>query len=191
MTVVVQVEGLKALDAALGQLPKSIGKSVLNRTLIKAGQPIADAAKAAAPVDTGDLRDSIKVSARTKNTVGKAEFGAAMRAGLGVGAARAALRDARRAAGPSSFAEMFVGPETRKGVIRYAHLIEFGKHNAPAEPYMRPAWDANKDRALAIIRAELGNEIIAAARRVARGKRYSADIKYQASMAALLAHEAG
>lgn len=190
MSVTVKVEGLKELDVALGFLPKSIGKSVLKRTLVKAAEPIKDAARAYAPHDTGNLQNSIEVSSRIKNTVGKAEYAAAMRGGLGIGAARQALRDARRMAGPASFAEMYVGPARGKGVIRYAHLQEFGTRKMPAHPYMRPAWDGNKDRALAIIKAELGNQIIAAAKRVGRGKRYTNEIKSSASIAALLAHEA-
>jgi HK97 gp10 family phage protein len=121
------------------------------------------------------------VSARLKNKVGMAEFGAALKAGLGIGAARSALRDARRAAGGGSFAEMYVGPSLGKGVLRYAHLQEFGTSNHAAHPFMRPAWDSEKDNALSIIRRELGNEIMAAARRVGRSKRYGADIKYRAS----------
>jgi HK97 gp10 family phage protein len=191
MSVSVQVSGLKELDRALGELPKSVAKATLVRTLKKAGEPIAQAARAAAPIDDGTLRDSIVVSARLKNKVGMAEFGAAMRAGLGIKTARAALRDARRAAGGKSFAEMYVGPARGKGVIRYAHLQEFGTSKHAAHPYMRPAWDAEKDNALRIIRAELGNEIIKAARRVGRSKRYGADIKYRASMAALMAYEIG
>jgi HK97 gp10 family phage protein len=191
MSITVQVSGLKDLDRALGELPKSVAKATLVRTLKKAGEPIAQAARAAAPIDDGTLRDSIVVSARLKNKVGMAEFGAAMKAGLGVGAARAALRDARRAAGGGSFAEMYVGPSLGKGVLRYAHLQEFGTSNHSAHPFMRPAWDSEKDAALSIIRRELGNEIMAAARRVGRSKRYGADIKYRASMAALMAYEIG
>jgi HK97 gp10 family phage protein len=191
MSVSVQVSGLKELDRALGELPKSVAKATLVRTLKKAGEPIARAARAAAPIDDGTLRDSIVVSARLKNKVGMAEFGAALKAGLGIGAARSALRDARRAAGGGSFAEMYVGPSLGKGVLRYAHLQEFGTSKHAAHPFMRPAWDSEKDNALNIIRRELGNEIMAAARRVGRSKRYGADIKYRASLAAMMAFEVG
>lgn len=193
MRLNVEVSGLAALDKALGELPKATARNVLKRTLVKAGQPIADEAKRLVPVKTGQLRDSIQVSARIKNSVGNAEYSAAMRAGLGKQAAGAALREARRAArGAGSFAEAYVGPARGKGVIRYAHLVEFGGvRNEPPRPYMRPAWDAKQRETLDIIRQELGNEIIKAARRVGRSKKQGADIKYRASIAALLAHEAG
>ena len=113
-----------------------------------------------------------------------------MRAGLGRDAAVSALRQARRdAKGQGSFAEMYVGPA--RGVLRYAHLVEFGTARMAPQPFMRPAWDAKKNEALTIIRNELGNEIIMAARRVGRSKKKSVAIKYRASIAALLAVEAG
>lgn len=192
MRLNVEVSGLAALDKALGELPKATARNVLKRTLVKAGQPIVDEAKRLVPVETGQLRDSIQVSPRIKNKVGNAEYSAAMRAGLGKQAAGAALREARRAArGTGSFAEAYVGPARGKGIIRYAHLVEFGGvRNQPPRPYMRPAWDAKQRETLDIIRQELGNEIIKAARRIGRSKKQSADIKYRASIAALLAHEA-
>lgn len=191
MKTVIEVEGLKALDEALGQLPQSIGRAVMRRTLQAAGDPIADAARTMAKERTGQLRESIAVSTKVKNSVGMAEFAAAKRAGLGDGAARSALRDARRAAkaaGEVSYMEMFVGPSTR---APHAHLVEFGTVNMAPRPYLRPAWDSNKDRALGIIKRELGEQIISAAKRISRSKRYGSDIKYQASIAALMAVEAG
>lgn len=186
--VVVSTSGFKALDAALAELPKATARNVLKRTLTKAAEPIAEKAREMAPVDKGDLKASIAVSARIKNKVGNAEYSAAMRAGLGKAAAVSAMRDARRGAN-GSFAEMFVGPSTPRGY--YAHFVEFGTSRMAAEPYMRPAWDSEQGAALDIIKAELGNEIIAAARRIGRSKKQSADVKYRASLAALMAVEAG
>lgn len=192
MSIKVSVSGLRELDRALGLLPKATARNVLKRTLDKAAQPIVEAAKAEVPVKSGALRDSIKASPRVKNQVGRSEYSAAMRAGLGKSAARAALIAARRAnKGQGSFAEVFVGPARGKGVVRYAHLIEFGSARLPPRPFMRPAWDANRMRALEIIKAELGAEIIKAARRLGRSRKQSSETKFAASMAALLAHEAG
>lgn len=189
MKASVSISGFRELEKALGQLPKATGRNVLRRTLIKAGEPIAEEARRLAPVESGDLRDSIQVSTRVKNKVGRAEFAAAMRAGLGKQAAVSALRAARREAkGEASFAEAFVGPARGKGVIRYAHLVEFGgARNKPPKPFMRPAWDARQRQALDIIRRELGNEIMSAARRLGRSKKQSAEVKYRASIAAMMA----
>lgn len=193
MSVVVSVSGMAALEQALAQLPKATARNVLKRTLNMAAEPIADEARRLVPVKTGNLYNSIAVSARIKNKVGNAEYSAAMRAGLGKAAAGAALRAARRAnkGNNPSFAEVFVGPARGKGVIRYAHIVEFGSNDTAPDPYMRPAWDAKKREALEIIKGELRSQIILAARRVGRSKKQSADAKFSASMAALLAHEAG
>lgn len=192
MSVMVSVSGLRELDRALGMLPKSTARNVLKRTLDKAAQPIVAEAKRQVPVKTGTLRDSITASTRIKNKTGSAEFASAMKAGLGKAAARSALLAARRAnKGQGSFAETYVGPARGKGVIRYAHIVEFGSNDTAPHPYMRPAWDSTKDQALSIIKAELGNEIIKAARRVGRSKKQSLAAKQSASMAALMAFEAG
>lgn len=183
MTTVIATSGFKELDKALGELPKATAKNVLRRTLVKAGEPIAEEARRLVPVDQGTLRDSIKVSARLKNKVGSAEFAAAMRAGLGKDAARSALRTARRNAGGGSFAEMYVGPAS----VPQAHMTEFGTVRTQAQPYMRPAWDGQKMEALDIIKAELGNQIIMAAKRLSRSKKQSYDVKYRASIAAMIA----
>lgn len=190
MTVTVTVSGLIELDKALGELPKATARNVLVRTLNKAAQPIVDEAKRLVPVQTGALRDSITVSSRVKNKTGNAEYAAAMRAGLGQQAARQALIAARRAnKGQGSFAQTFVGPARggKWGVIRYAHMVEFGSSKMSPQPYMRPAWDGTKDQALNLIKGELANEIIKAARRVGRSKKQSAEVKYRASLAAMMA----
>lgn len=184
---VVRLSGFSDLDKALGELPKRIAKNVLVRTLRKAGEPIAEMARDLVPIDRGDLKASIAVSTRLKNPVGKAEFAAAMRSGLGKAAAVGALRDARRAAGGGTFAEMFVGP----GPLPYAHMQEFGTVKMEPRPYLRPAWDAKRRDALGIIKKELGTEIIMAAKRIARNKRQSVDVKYRASLAAMMAAEQG
>lgn len=186
-SVVISTSGFRALDEALAELPKATARNVLKRTLVKAGEPIAQKARDLVAVDSGGLKASIAVSAKIKNKVGSAEFAEAMRQGLGKAAAVQALRDARRASN-GSFAEMYVGPAVPQGF--YGHLLEFGTSHMPAEPFMRPAWDAEQRTALDIIRSELGQQIIAAAKRLARSKRQSADVKYRASLAALMAVEA-
>src|SRR5690606_5127845 len=68
MATTVRVDGLRELNDALEQLPKSTQRSVLRRVGLKALQPVADAARAMAPDDpaTGgnDLRSSIGVGTK-------------------------------------------------------------------------------------------------------------------------------
>jgi HK97 gp10 family phage protein len=168
--VSVKVEGLRELEASLKQLPKATARNVLKRVLVKAGQPIAEQAARLAPDDprTGapDLHTSIAVSAKVRNDVGKAAFAKVLREGGSRDDAVSALRGARREAkGAGSFATMFIGPTVDSF---YGKFQEFGTVKQAAQPFMRPAWDANKEGALATIRGELGAEIDKAAKRVAK-----------------------
>ena len=144
MAQTVKVEGLRELDRALGQLPKSTGKAVLRRTLTKAGQPIADAAEAKVPVLTGALQISIGVGTKLTRRQSKLH--------------RKLFKSDKASA------EVFVGA----GGLAQATQVEFGNEHQAAEPYMRPAWDGNKDKALDIIATELGAEIMKAAQRLAK-----------------------
>lgn len=146
----VSVEGLRELDNALGQLPKSTGKAVLRRTLKKAGQPIADDAEAKAPRLTGALQISIGVGTKLTRRQSKLH--------------RKMFKNDKASA------EVFVGA----GGLAQATQTEFGNEHQAAEPWMRPAWDGNKDQALEIIKTELWSEIdkaaIRLAKRAARGR---------------------
>ena len=92
-----KVEGLRELDAALAQFTKSTARGVLNRALRKAAKPILDQARTNAPVDTGELRDSLGIRVTgTGGAAGKAAFAAAMRSGATRAAAAAAHRPGQR-----------------------------------------------------------------------------------------------
>lgn len=60
--------------------------------------------------------------------------------------------------------EVHVGP----GRAPKAHLQEFGSRRHGPQPYLRPAWDLGKARALDSIKGDLADEIAAAAKRQAR-----------------------
>ena len=64
MSITVKVEGLSELKAAIEQLPKAIGKSVMRKVLMARTKTIAAAAKSLAPVNSGELRDSIIASTK-------------------------------------------------------------------------------------------------------------------------------
>jgi HK97 gp10 family phage protein len=140
----VHVDGLKELDKALGQLPKATAKSVLRRVLKDAGEPIARAARRNAPIgDTHHLQESIDVSTKLSKR----------------------QRALHKEAGGKAFQEMFVGTNDPAGVQQ-----EFGNENHGAQPFMRPAWDSEQDKALEIIANQLWTEIKAGAKRVAKSK---------------------
>lgn len=144
------MQGLRELQRALAELPKATAKNVLRRVAKGALQPLADDAKGKAPRDRGDLAESIKVSSgRTRRAKAKAKL-------------------AGNRASPKTSVQMSAGPSGGGGVLQYAAFEEFGTANHPAQPYMRPAWDAGAEGALDHIKSELGAEIEKAARRLAR-----------------------
>lgn len=166
----VRVDGLKECEAALAELPKATGRSVLRRVLTKRGQPIADRASQLAPDDPmsapPDLKTSIFVSTKLKNNVGKSAFAAVLKGGGTKAEATAALRTARRAAGgEGSFAEVYVGPDAKHF---YGTFQEFGTVHMASQPFMRPAWDEGKGAVLDGIKDDIWKEIEAAVKRRAK-----------------------
>lgn len=169
-TVSISIEGLKEVDKAIGELMTATNsrtaKNAIRRGLIKAGEPMAERMRQLAPVGSGALRDSIIVSAKLKNPVGKAEYARVMAEGGTKSQALAAKRDAlRAAAGTGSTVEVFVGPSTR---APHAHLLEFGTVHAPPQPYARPAFEETREAAVGTITDAVRTELEKAAARAAR-----------------------
>jgi HK97 gp10 family phage protein len=140
--VAAKVEWLVGSDKALAEVgSKATQKNVLRRALLKAAKPIDDQASALAPRDTGKL----EISVITGTQLTRRQRSSAYKAGkLGV-------------------VEVHVGTALSRGLFQ-----EFGTYKMPAQPFMRPAWDANKDKAESIIATELWVEIRKAAERAAR-----------------------
>lgn len=138
------MDGLKELDQALSQLPKATAKNVLRRTAILALAPVIADAKRLVPVDEGELKESLKVAGKLSK--------------------RQARKNAKAVAEGKSSVQLYAGPSA----LPHAHLVEFGTAHMRPQPFMRPAWDANKDKVLELIRTEMGDEITKAAGRLAR-----------------------
>lgn len=134
-----KVEGLRDLDAALGELPKSTAKNVLRRVGRKALEPFDESWRSKAPHLTGALEESGGVGSKL-------------------------TRSQRKATERENFVEVFAGP----GAHPQATLQEFGTAQHPPQPFARPAWDESKGDALEIVKTELGTEISKAAKRLAR-----------------------
>ncbi|TZG23889.1 HK97-gp10 family putative phage morphogenesis protein [Sphingomonas montanisoli] len=131
--------GLRELDAALGKLPKAVGKRVTRDALIEAGEVTAQAARALAPVDKGYLRESITVGSKLS-------------------------RSQRKALETRSSVEVYVGPGPHpQGIMQ-----EFGTFKEPAQPFMRPAWDATGEQVLGRTGVILSDAVMKAAARHAR-----------------------
>ena len=140
-TVTIKIEGLQELDRALGQLPKATAKRVLRKVLTDAGEPLARTARRLAPRDEHHLYESIDVSTKLNRR----------------------QRRLHKEQSVPTFQEMFVGTNNPAGVQQ-----EFGNSRHPAQPFMRPAWDAEKNKVLDHIANSLWGEIEKSAERLAR-----------------------
>ncbi len=153
--VTVRVEGLREIDAALGQLGKATGRNVMRRVAVARLEPMAEDARRLAPDDPNtkgrDLTKSIAVSTR----VNKVKRGRAANK-----AARAGKAEVEAHMGPAGIGKRGAPPQ---GVWQ-----EFGTKNHPPQPFMRPAWDGGKDKLLDGIADDLWAEVNKAAARLAK-----------------------
>lgn len=134
----VDISGLgdKRLSAKLAQLDLKVQKKMVRKALRKAGRPVLEEARARVPVDTGRLRDGLflRATKRKRGTFG-VEVAMPLRADLGISA-------------------------NAKGY--YPAVIEYGAENHPPQPFLRPALDANKERAIRIVADFVRSEISSA-----------------------------
>lgn len=140
-----KAEGFAELDKALDHLPQLARRKGLEPLLVKALEPMKDTAVYLAPDDprTGppyDLKTSIKVSTKKRGVKAFERLDAAI---------------------------AYMGP-TREGYPQ-ATFQEFGTINMVATPYMRPAFEADKGKALEIIKAGFAAQVEATVRKY--GKR--------------------
>lgn len=136
----IKVEGFKGLEDALIELEQfsgrtNTGKNAVRRGMRNAMRRIEDKAKSLAPVDDGELRDSIKTkNAKAQRVKGSYKF--------------------QKQTGIS----ILTGPTTYKGG-RYAYFQEFGTVEMPANPFMRPAADSEGQNVIDIVGDELRDAI--------------------------------
>lgn len=141
------LEGADELVHTFGELTKPTQRNALMRTMRAAIKPLADAVKARAPYEWGDLQENYFTGTRlTKRQRSMAkQFG-----------------------DPRSSAELHFGTADPAGM-----MSEFGLGNNPVQPHFRPEWEGRKHSIRDEIARTLGDQIVAAGvrahRRRARG----------------------
>ena len=134
----VRVQGLRELDQALAGLKLSTARNVGRRSLREALEPMAEAARQNVAQD------------RTGE----------LRESIGITSGRPKGKGYRRV----NRIEVHMGPGQQPQGIQE----EFGNRKQTPRPFMRPAWDAEKEAALDAVKASLAAGIGVAAKRAAR-----------------------
>ena len=180
-----EVKGVEEAIEALAQIKRSIANRILRTAMRKAAKPIWDAAKSNVAVETGLLKKSLFAKVKTyPSGVTVAVVGPRK------GFKMAATKGVRKAG--SATAKRFAKSQGRNPT-KYAHLVEGGtkphalgsgsrltlgrksytragpqsgrRHpGARAQPFLKPAMDANvgqaKEIIIATINAELAKECV-------------------------------
>ena len=136
---VVKLIGDKRLARKFKNMEPKLQKKILRSSLRKAARPIQQAAKQNVPVQSGDLRRSIKIRAakrsrRTRNQVG--------------------IRISTNS-----------GDNLFQGQTFYGGFLEFGTSRIAPVAFMKRAFDETRGQVMAIMREETKTAIREASRR--------------------------
>lgn len=134
-----QVQGLAELRAKLTGLAPKLQNNLVRGALRAGAAVIAEEARNRAPMHTGQLKASIRVSTRVINGRPVALVKAGDRYRVFAGKGRATKNPYRSigASGCVNYHAAF-----------YAHFIEFGTSKMAAKPFLRPAFEAKKEPAV-------------------------------------------
>lgn len=171
----IKVEGLEELkDALTRQLPEALQGKALQGALKKAAALIVASARTRAPVDTGRLRRAIYSFRDRDSRKGHEARLISVRSGK-------RLKKSNRDAYYWKFVEFGhrVAKRGAGGGERYRAASHGGKLKGsqagdasgkvvPPRPFLRPAFEAEKLRALDVFQKELQGEVLKVARRAAQ-----------------------
>lgn len=154
MELTVTTRGLPELARTLQRdLPDTLAKNCIRETLHAAGDVLAAAQEANAPVLTGAMKADIGSVVR----VDPGALGGYVLVGplYSRGKLKARSSGATVSSDSPGVYDLFVerghappGEATNKRMARRQHrAIEFGGRETPPHPWMRPAWEASKDEA--------------------------------------------
>lgn len=134
-------EALARLQAKFAALPQN-ARTAIKAALDASGTELAEAARALAPVRTGKLRDSIVSTSGGSATPSYSQPG-----------------------GSHVVPDYSVKVTAGNSDVRYAHLVEYGTTDAPAQPFFWPAYRILKKR----LRSRVSRAVGKAARDAAKG----------------------
>lgn len=140
--VTFSMDGLRELENALQELPEATARNNGRKALRAGATPILDDYVSRAPRLTGRMVESANIGTKLSRR----------------------QRAAHRKVDDRDNVEMFVGPGPDPAAVQN----EFGNEHQAAQPALIPAFENNKRRAIDIIGDELGKQIAASTKRLAR-----------------------
>lgn len=135
-----RIEGLADLARSLREMPQDVRRNALRSGMRAGAREIQKDAQRRAPVDTGRMRTNVYLKRIPELVTELSE-------GWFVGVRMGPKRTRDKATGAVS-----------KDYSRdawYWRLVEFGTRFVPARPFMRPAFESQKEAAVAAIAARL------------------------------------
>lgn len=169
----IKVDGALDISRALDELgdPKMV-RRLVRRVLKQAGQPMVDLARNLAPVDEGNLRESIKAEAgkRDRRTpeVTSLVFGIDSEVQPAVYYPRQKPRKAKTRKFRSGRVPVIATMWRDPGVAGVAWIKEYGTPTKAAQPFMRPAFDQEGEATIQRFGKLAGPEIEKTAARAAK-----------------------
>lgn len=158
----VEVTGLSDLQAQLENLSANLAAKTLARAALKAFKPVLESAKALVPVDTGLLRDSIRVKVVKPENPNATAVAVGLRIARGKGARASEVKGLRGSARKAAW---------RKSASWRWHFVELGTSSQAARPFLRPALNGNAHQVISLLRTELAAEISRAVKAKRKAKR--------------------
>ena len=122
------VAGLSDLSRAMKELPLNIARNLLRRGASAGAAQIRDAARDKAPVLTGEMKRDIQIKRERTESDYIARYSVFVRAGK-----KSRLSGRGRNVEKDSY---------------YWRFVEFGTSKMAAQPFMRPAFETTKEKAV-------------------------------------------
>lgn len=147
---VIQLTGFKELAAALRELPERVARNDLRAAVNAGASVVKKAAIAKAPEDTGALKANLyQKQIREQSGPMRQTFYVGVRRGV----AKYANTKANRRSGKAGTAYK------TDGTTWYWRLVEFGTSKMAAKPFLRPAFESQKEAAVKAIGDKLDERI--------------------------------
>lgn len=156
----VKIDGLKELQKALEQLPKEIQGRPLRSAVSAAAKVVVDDVKSRVPVgETGNLKTAVyRYRSRRNSATGRETFFVGIRQG------KAQYKDTAYNRRKGRVGKSY----KTAGEAYYWRFLEFGTAKMQARPFLRPAFEAQKSRAVEVMKERLGKAIQTQAKKLAK-----------------------